>query len=64
MVTTAMKLKYSQEIKMLLGKKSYEKPIKHIKKYRPHFANKDPHIQAMTLPAVMYKHSELDPIEG
>ena len=44
----------SHEIKTLSWKKSHDKPIKHIKQQRHHFANKGPHNQSYGFPAVMY----------
>ena len=51
MATAAMKLK-------MLGpwKKTYDKPIKHVKKQTHHFADKDPYSQAY---GIYYSHVQL-----
>ena len=36
-------------------KESYDKPRQHIKKQRPHFANKVYVVEAMVFPVIMYR---------
>ena len=46
----------SHEVKrrLLLGRKSYDKPRQHIKKQRHYFANQGPYSQSYDFPVVMY----------
>ena len=46
----------SHEIKrrLLFGRKVYNQPRQHIKKWKHHFANKGPSSQAMLSPVIMY----------
>ena len=48
-VTAPMKLRH-----LLFGRKVYNQPRQHIKKWKHHFANKGPSSQAMLSPVVMY----------